>query len=238
MPTTDTTVSSARIPTIRALRPEYRYWVAGGRDVFPETNEDRILVHPEKSTSKGLEAYYLQDFGSASVRASYALSRVEEAVARVDNVNAPDPITFDPQLPRPRDQRHALNLDCTYRPNAAWSVNLAYAYHSGWPATVGGLVEIEGAGGAPDYTVLPESLYASRLPAYSRLDVRVTRRYHTRRGEVRLFAELINMPNRENVFAYDYEKETDANGDTHLIQDAESWFPLLPSIGVSWTGGF
>jgi hypothetical protein len=89
-----------------------------------------------------------------------------------------------------------------------------------------------------DVATRPELLYSSRLPAYYRLDARVTRRYATDRGEVRVFFELINMTNRENVFAYDYEKAIDDNGNFYLNQEGETWFPLLPSLNVSWTGGF
>jgi hypothetical protein len=38
------------------LRPVYRNW-KGGIDVFPESNEDRILVYPDRSTSKGIELF-------------------------------------------------------------------------------------------------------------------------------------------------------------------------------------
>jgi hypothetical protein len=43
------------------------------------------------------------------------------------------------------------------------------------------------------------------------------------------------VANRENVFAYDYEKQTASDGTQFLARDNESWFPLLPSIGMSWT---
>lgn len=36
------------------LRPIYRNW-KGGIDVFPESNEDRILVYPDRATSRGIE---------------------------------------------------------------------------------------------------------------------------------------------------------------------------------------
>jgi len=117
-------------------------------------------------------------------------------------------------------------------------MNFAYAYHSGWPTTLAETVSVTRQNGDADVATRPELLYSSRLPAYYRLDARVTRRYATDRGEVRVFFELINMTNRENVFAYDYEKAIDDNGNFYLNQEGETWFPLLPSLGVSWTGGF
>ncbi|HSR51803.1 MAG TPA: TonB-dependent receptor, partial [Acidobacteriota bacterium] len=38
------------------LRPVFRTW-KGGLDVFPETGEDWILVHPDSSRSRGIEVY-------------------------------------------------------------------------------------------------------------------------------------------------------------------------------------
>jgi len=53
---------------------------------------------------------------------------------------------------------------------------------------------------------------------------------------VRLFFEVVNLTNHENVFAYDYEKAIDGDGNFFLRQEGETWFPLLPSVGVSWSG--
>ena len=58
---------------------------------------------------------------------------------------------------------------------------------------------------------------------------------HIGRGDVRIYLELINLVNHENVFAYDFEKAIAADGTRFLNRDTESWFPLLPSIGMSWT---
>ena len=115
-----------------------------------------------------------------------------------------------------------------------WTVDLAFAYHSGWPITLAATEPIVRPDGEADVASRPEQLYSSRLPAYHRLDVRLTRRYRTARGDVRLFLELINLANRENVFAYDYEKEIAADGTPFLARESESWFPLLPSIGMNW----
>jgi hypothetical protein len=118
-------------------RPVFRNWVAGALDVFPETNEDRFLVYPIKSTGKGFEVYYAQDSGrKTSLSGSYAFASADEELSRVVNVNVPEPILFELPHPGPQDQRHALNLDLTYRPSATWSMNFSYAYHSGWPTTL------------------------------------------------------------------------------------------------------
>lgn len=220
------------------LRPTYRNW-KGGLDVFPESNEDRILVFPERTTSKGIELYGKRNLGSRwSVQGSYALAFADERVSRIDNVNNPTPLVFDRSQPSPQDQRHALNLDLTYRLGDRWSMAAAYGFHTGWPATTERLIQVTGDDGEPDFTVLPDKLYGSRLSDYHRLDVRFTKRRHTARGEFRYFFEVINLTNHENVLGYDYFRIRDTGGGIRLERDVETWFTILPSVGVSWTGLF
>lgn len=220
------------------LRPVYRNW-KGGIDVFPESNEDRILVFPERTTSKGIELFHDRHLGTRwSMQAGYALAFVDERASRIVNVNDPTPIVFDRTHPGPQDQRHAVNLDLTYRPGSTWSINAAYAFHTGWPATTESVVTVTGPGGQPESTVKPDKLYGSRLPAYQRLDLRVTRRKPTRGGEFRVFVEVINLTNHRNVLGYDYFRSNAPGGGVRLQRNLESWFTILPSLGVSWSGRF
>lgn len=220
------------------LRPVYRNW-KGGIDVFPESNEDRILVSPERNTSKGIELFHERHFGIKwSVQAGYALAFANERVSSIVNVNDPTPIVFDRTHPWPQDQRHAVNLDLTYRPGRTWSVNAAYTFHTGWPATTESVVTVTGPGGQSESAVKPDELYGGRLPSYQRLDIRVTRRKPTRGGEFRVFFEVINLTNHRNVLGYDYFRANDPSGGIRLQRSLESWFSILPSIGVSWSRRF
>ena len=87
-------------------------------------------------------------------------------------------------------------------------------------------------------TVLPDSLYGSRLPSYRRLDARVTRRKTTVNGEFRFFLEAINLTNHENVLGYDVYRVRDASGALRLERTTETWFSILPSFGFSWSRKF
>ncbi len=220
------------------LRPVYRGW-KGGIDVFPETNEDRILVYPDRTTGKGVEFYYDQRLSErVMMRGSYAYSLAEEEVSRIDNVNDPSELVYDRTHPNPQDQRHALNLDCTYRLSRNWSINTSYAFHTGWPGTLEELVPITNEEGQPDFTIRPIEIYGSRLPAYHRLDMRATKDFRTKHGDVRFFAELVNMTNHANVFGYDYFRLSEPGGGQKLVRDDEMWFTILPSLGVSLTSRF
>jgi hypothetical protein len=68
--------------------------------------------------------------------------------------------------------------------------------------------------------------------------MRVTRRRVTPDSEWRFFFEVINLTNHENVLGYDVFRITDASGSLALQRDPETWFSILPSLGVSWSKRF
>lgn len=220
------------------LRPVLRNWKSG-LNVFPESAEDRILVYPEATTSKGLELYHERRMGRrAHIRAGYAFAFVEERVSRIDHVNDPLKPPFDSTHPGPQDQRHALNADVSYRLSGNWSITTAYTFHTGWPYTDEIGVPIRRRSGAMDLAVRPDSLYGARLPSYQRMDARITRRKVSSKGEFRFFLEVINLTNHENVLGYDIFRVRDAGGGLRLQRDTETWFSILPSLGVSWSRRF
>ena len=216
------------------LRPVFRNW-KNSLNTFPETDEDRILVYPEASTSKGVEVYLARDLGKGfSIRSSYGYAIVNETTFRIDNVNVPVPLRFATTHPWPQDQRHSLNVALAYRPQSKWSLQADYVFHSGWPTTLESLQPVSTPQGT-DYVSRPEVLYGSRLAAYHRLDLRVVRRVTSARGSFRLFFEVNNVTNHQNAFGYDYFRERASNGAIVLTRDVEVGFPILPSIGVAWS---
>ncbi len=220
------------------LRPILRNWKAG-LNVFPESAEDRILVYPDATTSRGLELYHERSIGPrVNLRVGYAFSRVEERVSKIDNVNDRLKLSFNPTHAAPQDQRHALNVDASYRFRTHWTINGAVTTHSGWPFTNEIGVPVTRRNGTKDLAVLPDTLYESRLPFYQRMDMRLTRRRQTANGEFRFFVEVINLTNHENVLGYDVFRIRDAAGTLQLVRSVESWFSILPSVGVSWSRKF
>lgn len=221
-----------------SLRPVLRNWKSG-LNVFPESSEDRILVYPDALSSRGIEVYHTRHYGSrTNVRLGYAYAVATERVSRIDHVNDPRAPPFAVTHPNPQDQRHALNLDVTYQPFHNWTATGALTFHTGWPYTNESGVEVRRRNGTLDLAVRPDTLYGARLPAYSRMDLRVTRRHATSRGELRVFAEIINLTNHKNVLGYDIYRIKDANGAYQLVRNAETWFSILPSAGVTWSRKF
>ena len=211
------------------LRPIYRNW-RNAPDTFPETNEDRILVFPNKSQSRGVELYFTRDLGRRlTMRTSYAYARSEETVDRIQNVNRRDALVFDPAHMTPQDQRHAANLDFTYK-LPSWSLNGSLAYHSGWPGTLEDLLPVTSASRRPTVALRPVKIYGARLPSYFRFDMRATKKWK----KWQAFIEVINATNHDNVWGYNYVQVPDSTGKASLVRNDEKWFTLLPSIGFSW----
>lgn len=217
------------------LRPVYRNW-KGGIDVFPESEDDRIFVTPTESLSRGVELYVQKNFTDRlSLRAGYALAQVRENVTDIENVNQPVPLDFAPRHGKPRDQRHAVNLDVTWRPWEKWSLSTAYTFHTAWPTTLQHTESFTDSDGETGTAIRPYPIYGARLPAYHRLDARLTKRTPFRGGDMRIFFEVSNLTNH-NVFGYDYFRAPTTDGSYVLEREPEGGFVIVPSVGVSWTG--
>ena len=219
------------------LRPVFRNW-KGAVDAFPEPNEDRIRVIPRDNTTRGVEVYYDRPLGSKLVmRASYSYAVSNEDVVSIENVNSFDPLTYDLHHGAPQDQRHAANVDFTYK-LASYQWNGSFSYHSGWPATHEEFVPALNDYGQPDFAIRPQKIYGARLPDYMRFDLRGSRKWSGRHGDFTGWVEVINLTNHENVYGYDYFKNKDDSGQVFLDRGDELWFTIMPSIGMSWTVHF
>ena len=151
---------------------------------------------------------------------SHAIARTEEKVG-------------GNWVPRRRDQRHTFYADATYALNPRWQFSAAWHFHSGWPTTdvVYSLASLANsrrvlvsANGAP---------YGLRLPDYHRLDLRVTRRWQTRLGELRAYLDLFNVYDRMNLLGCDHQVSVSGTTVTDRRKPREQ-LPFLPSVGVSW----
>ena len=69
----------------------------------------------------------------------------------------------------------------------------------------------------------------SRLPTYSRVDVRANRTFNWSRKRLTLFAEVINLLNRDNVRFNPPGVNTTTRRVSNLF---ESLIPIVPSAGI------
>jgi hypothetical protein len=121
------------------------------------------------------------------------------------------------------DQRHTLNLYAFYRISDRTSVTGKYRFGTNFP--VAGYYS-ETAGGS---SVLVDERNGLRLPLYSRLDVRANRTFHWSRRRLTLFAEVINLLNRDNVRVSIPRVNSVTLAVTRLF---EEMIPIVPSAGV------
>jgi outer membrane cobalamin receptor len=202
-------------------------------EFFPETRDDLIKLIADKATAKGIELYLKHDTGNKfSWWLSYVLS---DATDHVTGLQYAGPLVHRTgTLPRFWDQRHTINLDVNYRPNRKWHFNFAWQYRSGWPYTPFEVKRIARGDGTFAYYHDWGLFNSLRYPAYHRLDVRINRHFYPARGKITAFLHVINAYNHENVNNYDFSI-LEQNADRFRYEiNTETWFSILPFVGVSW----
>jgi TonB-dependent receptor-like protein len=215
---------------------------------FPEVEPGRVLLAPSESVARGAE---LLVRGQPSERGSwwlaYTWSRSEDLLAAE---GAPRE-----WVPRATDQPHAFTADLSRRLPRQWQVDLAWRWHTGWPTTPVTAVPpppeeppddpddpddpeepddapVAAEDDAPTMGVYGE-LASLRLPSYHRLDLRVSRRWESRRGTFTFFVDVQNFYNRHNVSGFDVM----VDDDDMLELTGEQWPGIVPSLGIAWQLG-
>lgn len=200
---------------------------------FPEVDADRIRIAPESGRAEGIEVVLRGAVGrSSNWWLNYALA---SATDRIEGR----------KVDRKIDQRHTFNLHLEQPLGEHWRLNLAWRFHTGWPTTRILLVreELETPEGPkdPEEPGEPEDgqglgfglgpLYGERLTSYHRLDLRASRTWPLRRGQLTFFIDVQNLYDRRNPSGLDAEIDEDTET---LILNREAWPGILPSVGVRW----
>jgi hypothetical protein len=120
------------------------------------------------------------------------------------------------------DQRHTFNAYAAYRFSHRLSGSIKYRMGSNFP--VPGYYAREG-----EAFVLDDRRNELRLPSYARLDVRVNRTFDWSRRRLTLFAEVLNVLNRDNVRFTPPRVNASTLRVTSLY---ESLVPIVPSAGL------
>ena len=202
---------------MRGVRPRFENML-NPIDVFPEAQDDRVMVAPSRSRASGLE---MRLTGNAGPRAAWWVGYVHSRVT--DTIDGR-------QVPRSWDQPHAasggLDLDLPDR----WNASLAGSYHTGWPTTPFTAVQT-----AQGLELIPGQRNSERLPHWFRLDGRVTKSIHTRRGELALALDIMNLTNHENVCCISdinpVEREDRTLG---AKRETRALVPFFPALSARW----
>jgi len=139
------------------------------------------------------------------------------------------------------DQTHNVNVVLNYRVNNWFEVGARWNYASNFPFT-------EPLGITPrivsDTLVVnpltnqvifnldyggDNNRFASRRPAYHRLDVRLSANTRFWKAEWSFYLDVINVYNRKNVLTYNYTIGTDLQ----VKQKTIGMFPILPTLGIN-----
>ncbi len=212
-------------------------------NTFPELEPDRIRIQALRSRAQGVEVF-LRGSPHKKLRwwLNYAYAATEDRL--VEN-------GAERWVPRRIDQPHTLNLNFDLSLGQHWRLNVAWRLHTGWPTTPLSLMEVfeedegtpegdEGSeGGEEDDKRLGDSVFvpvlgplnSDRLSTYHRLDLRASRKFRLRKGELTFFIDIQNVYNRQNLSGFDFEiDETEGT----LLAVEERWPGFFPSVGLRW----
>lgn len=199
--------------TTRHVRPRYEN-LFDPLELLPELRASRVLIAPQRADARGIDLFVSGE-KPMSWWAGLSLARAED---EVDGVG----------VPRSWDQRRALNAGATW-PVGPWSLTAVATVHRGWPTTTVSVVT-NAAGGR---TAVAGERNASRLDAVRRLDMRASRDFHIGTGDLRFFAEVTNVTNRENPCCLVYEPVT-VDGQPSLVGSARARAGIAGNIGLLW----
>jgi len=213
--------------------PPVYYSFANIDEFYPEARTDLIKLIVNEAKTKGIEFYLKYDTGKKySWWFSYVLSEAQDDVS--DIVYAGRLVKQTGWLPRAWDQRHTINLDLNYRPNVKWHFNFSWNYRTGWPTTDFVVASKQREDGSLAYYHDHGLFNGTRFPSYHRMDVRVNRHFYTSKGKVTTFLHIINLYNHDNVYSYDHEVYDFHTDHPRIAIEAETYFPIMPFLGVSW----
>ncbi len=204
------------------LRPRYEN-LFNPIQLFPESSADRIEVAPDRGLVRGVEFVVKGSSGpTLSWWASYVLARAEDLLDGRWEA-------------RSWDQRHALTAGVNVTLPRNWSLSLAGLYHSGWPTTELLADVVTDEDGEPEVVTSLGRRNAESYPAYARLDLRVTKLFPSNHGDFKVFLEILNLSNRENICCTeDFEFEIEDDLSVTVVPEYRNWAPFIPTLGIGW----
>ena len=222
----------------RARVGRYHFPVELAASVPAASQITSIPVNGGGGAAYGFDAYVVRDDPAARLSGwlSYAWGRSDRE-------------TYGLRYPFEYDRRHAFNAVGQFRLASRWRVAATAQVATGFPYTPAVGVRVaadEDANGrlvpardtigalvyAPDLGGL-DNLQRGRLPAYARVDLRITNLRGTPPGRWSWYIEVINLLNRDNPVEFQSFLEHDPDSLTpRVLQNPTAGFPLIPSFGI------
>jgi outer membrane cobalamin receptor len=187
-------------------------------DVFPEAEDDRIRIAPQRSRATGID---LRLAGKAAANTAWWFGYTRSRA--VDTIDGRD-------VPRAWDQPNAASGGLNVEVGESWDANFAAAYHTGWPTTP--MFAVRTADGIE---IVPGQRNSERLPAWFRLDARLTKLIRSRSGTLALTLDLINATDHRNVCCVsDVFAIEENNGMLGVTRRERSLVPIFPTLNARW----
>ncbi len=198
-------------------RPEWRN-IYEPFNTFPEVERDRTFLAPDYRLAEGVELS-LRGGGHRNVGwwLNYTHGTSEDHRG-------------SERLPRPQSEPDSAAFGLNLILPRHFQLNLAWRYHTGWPTTPASLAFRPDEDGEPTPILIAGSLYADRLPDYHRLDIRLSRRWQFSSSQLRIFLDLQNAYDRDNIAGFDFEVTDDGLLERH----PEEWAGIFPSLGIDF----
>jgi len=188
--------------------------------LLPELRPGRVLVAPERGEARGVEVL-LSAERPLSWWLGYSFARADDVIGGED-------------VPRSWDQRHALDAGVTHN-FGSWTLSAVANLHTGWPTTTLALVPSNAPNAVDGVVAVPGSRNGERLSATRRIDFRASRTLSAGAGSLRLFAEVTNITDRDNVCCVRYEQtETPPGEPPMLTMEERGGLPLTVNVGALW----
>ena len=126
------------------------------------------------------------------------------------------------------DQTHVATFAATYSPTSTWEIGAKWQYRTGNPYTpvLGADLKIDPRNGESIYVPIYAETNSARLPAYHRLDAKISKAFRFDNWQMSVFLELLNVYNRKNLLDYNYS-------DDYTEKDDIYQFPIIPYLGIT-----
>jgi hypothetical protein len=206
--------------SFRAVRPRFEN-AFNSLTLLPEIQFDRYRVAPVSGEAHGAELRVAKgDSGEDFFWwLGYGWSEVRDKTQTTRTL-------------RSWDQTHAVKAGASWH-WGSWDLSVAGEVHTGWPKTELVAEEVSNPDGTWSLLVTTTPLNTGRYSVFHTLDLRISRDFELRRGELTAFAEVSNLYNRKNPCCTEYSIDTSGLGPV-LIGHERDWLPLVPSLGIVW----
>lgn len=134
----------------------------------------------------------------------------------------------EPYRPYSFDQTHVATLAASYNLTPTWEFGAKWQYRTGNPYTPveDARIQFDPRNEKPIYIPIYAETYSDRLPAYHRLDLRVSKIFQFSGWKLGIFLEFLNAYNRKNLLDYRYS-------DDYKTRDDINQLPILPYLGIT-----